>query len=95
MFEPHRSLTDFLLVRARVEPGHEHPLRVLIHRRGMDRADVGTEQGFADADSAAACVRSWLNGVVRRWEGGERSLPPPQERERGSAVDVADADGEE
>lgn len=95
MSEPHRSLTDFLLVRARIEPGHDHPLRVLIRRRGMDRADVGVERAFADADSAASCVRSWLNGVVRRWEGGERSFAPPPEEESDSPEAAADADGEE
>jgi len=75
MSERFRTLTEFLLVRARIEPGHEHPLRVLIRRRGMAPTDEGEEQMFADADSAAAYVRSWLNGVVRRWEGGERSWP--------------------
>ncbi len=84
-----RSLTDFLLLRAWVEPDGERPLRVVVRRRGMAPTDIGDEQAFADAESAAACVRSWLVGVVRRWEGGERSWPAPRvdvdqgERDRG------------
>lgn len=69
---PHRSrsLTDRLLVRAWIEPHHERPLRVVIRHRS-DEA-VEEEQAFVDATSAAAFVRAWLMGLLRRWESGER-----------------------
>lgn len=85
MTQRSRSLTDFLLLRAWVEPDGDRPLRVVIRRRGMAPSDVGDEQAFSDAESASACVRSWLLGVVRRWEGGEHSWPTP----------LADADPDE
>ncbi len=85
-----RSLTDFLVLRAWVEPDGERPLRVVVRRRGMAPTDIGDEQAFADAESAAACVRSWLLGVVRRWEGGERSWPTPR-----ADGDRVDRDGSE
>lgn len=78
MVHRNRSLADFLLIRARLEPGHERPLRVFIRRRGMEPSDIGDEQAFADAEGAAAFVRAWLQGLVRRWDRGERSWPTGQ-----------------
>lgn len=82
-----RSLTEFLSLRAWIEPDHERPLRVVIRRRGMAPSDIGDEQAFADADSASAFIRTWLNGLVRRWEGGERSWPTPEADDEEQAPD--------
>jgi len=70
-----RSLTDWLLLRAWIEPDHEQKLRVVVRSQGGERGDQRIEQAFADADGAAAFVRSWLRQLVRRWEAGER-FPP-------------------
>lgn len=78
MVQRSRSLTDFLSLRAWIEPDHDRRLRVVIRRRGMAPSDIGDEQVFADEESASAFVKTWLNGLVRRWEGGERSWPAPR-----------------
>jgi hypothetical protein len=70
-----RTLVDWLLIRAWIEPDHERPLRVLIRRRDSTAADGETEQLFGDAEGAASFLRLWLMGLVRRWEGGERFTP--------------------
>lgn len=65
-----RSLTDRLLVRAWIEPGHDLPLRVVVrHLRGEEPQEE--EQAFTDAGRAAAFVRTWLQGLVRRSETGD------------------------
>ncbi len=64
-----RSLVDWLLLRAWVEPDHEQRLRVVITQPGESER----EEAFADADGAASFVRGWLQNLVRRWEAGERS----------------------
>lgn len=66
-----RSVTGRLLLRAWIEPAHEVPLRVVISRHD-EQDEVLEEQAFTDAASAAACVRTWLTGFLRRWERGER-----------------------
>jgi hypothetical protein len=66
-----RSLTDRLLLRAWIEPAHDQPLRVVISHRDA-QGEVVEEQAFTDPVSAAACVRAWLTGFIRRWESGER-----------------------
>lgn len=73
MIHRSRSLTDFLLLRAWIEPDHEHPLRVLIRQRGREPHGVQHEQAFADEENAAAYVHHWLSGLVERWESGERA----------------------
>ena len=67
---------EWVLVRAWIEPDHHEPLRVVIRRVGVDAGEPEPEQAFADADGAAAFVRLWLTGLMRRWEAGERSGPP-------------------
>lgn len=71
-----RSLTDWLLLRAWIEPDHEHKLRVVVRAPAHEDDDEPeSQQAFADADGAANYVRSWLLNFVRRWEGGERWTP--------------------
>lgn len=67
-----RSLVDWVLVRAWIEPDHAQPLRVVIRRRGERPSEPGAEQAFADAEGAASFLRVWLAGLTRRWESGER-----------------------
>ena len=65
-------LTDRLLLRATVTPGRRPALRVVI----LHQQEPGHEEeqrGFADARTAAAFVQTWLQGLERRWEHGERS----------------------
>ncbi len=70
MAERPRWFVDWLLVRARIEPGHERPLRVAMkHPDGAD--GPLPEEAFADADAAASFVRNWLHAFVRRWEASE------------------------
>lgn len=64
-----RSLVDWLLLRAWVEPDHEQQLRVVIARPG----ETDQEEAFGDADGAASFVRGWLQNLVHRWEAGERT----------------------
>lgn len=64
-----RSLVDWLLLRAWVEPDHEQRLRVVITQPGESEQ----EAAFADADGAASFVRGWLQNLVHRWEAGERT----------------------
>jgi hypothetical protein len=67
-----RVLTDRLLLRATITPGRRPALRVVIlhqHEPGQEEE----QRGFADAQSAAAFVQTWLEGLERRWEHGERS----------------------
>lgn len=70
-----RTLVDWLLVRAWIEPDHEQRLRVVVRHPGANANEPDTEQAFADADRAASFLRLWLMGLVRRWEGGERFTP--------------------
>ena len=63
------------MIRAWVEPDHERQLRVVIRHPSPDTDESDTEQVFFDADRAAAFVRVWLVGLLRRWEGGERFTP--------------------
>lgn len=70
-----RTLVDWLLVRAWIEPDHEHSLRVVIRHPSSADGESDTEQVFPDADRAASFVRLWLNGLIRRWESGERFAP--------------------
>ena len=65
-----RSLVDWLLLRAWIEPDHEERLRVVIQE---PTAEGEPEHAFADADGAASFVRGWLERLVGRWEAGERS----------------------
>ncbi len=69
MAQRSRSLVDWLLLRAWVEPDHEQQLRVVIARPG----ETDQEEAFADADRAASFVRGWLQNLVHRWEAGERT----------------------
>lgn len=64
-----RSLVDWLLLRAWVEPDHEQRLRVVIAQSG----EAEREEAFSDADGAASFVRGWLQNLVHRWEAGERT----------------------
>ena len=82
-----RTLVDWLLIRAWVEPDHEQRLRVVIRHPSADGGESDTEQVFLDADRAAAFVRVWLVGLLRRWEGGERFTP----RRRWEAEHTEDA----
>ena len=77
-----RSLVEWVLVRAWIEPDHRQPLRVVIRRVGVDTDEPEPEQAFADAASAASFVRLWLSGLTHRWEAGERSRPPMRHRTR-------------
>lgn len=70
-----RSLVDWLLLRAWVEPDHEQPLRVVVKHPHDASGEPVSEDAFADADRAASFVHDWLLNVVRRWEAGERSAP--------------------
>jgi len=70
-----RSLVDWLLLRAWVEPDHEQPLRVVVKHPDGASGEPAPEEAFADADRAASFVHNWLLNVVRRWEAGERSAP--------------------
>ena len=69
MTQRSRSLVDWLLLRAWVEPDHEQQLRVVITQPGESEQ----EAAFADVDGAASFVRGWLQNLVHRWETGERS----------------------
>ncbi|MEX2230299.1 MAG: hypothetical protein WEB13_11755 [Dehalococcoidia bacterium] len=91
MVQRSRSLTDRLLLRAWIEPDHEHPLRVQIRHRSDPEA-VEEEQAFADAASAATFVKVWLTGLVYRWEQGERSRSGRHPGDRDGA-DGADEPG--
>jgi len=65
-------LTDRVLLRATVTPGPRPALRVVV----LHQREPGHEEEhhwFADAESAAAFVQNWLEGLERRWEHGERS----------------------
>lgn len=66
-------LIDWLLIRARIEPGHERPLRVFVKHPDDPSGEPVPEEAFADADAAANFVRGWLQTFVRRWEAGERT----------------------
>ena len=70
-----RSLVDWLLLHAWVEPDHEQPLRVVMKHPNDSSGEPAPEEAFADVDRAASFVRGWLLNVVRRWETGERSAP--------------------
>ena len=73
MAQRSRSLVDWLLLRAWVEPDHEHPLRVVVKHPDDPSGESEREEAFADADGAASFVRGWLQNLVRRWEAGERT----------------------
>jgi len=87
-----RSLTDWLLLRAWIEPDHDHDqqLRVAVRSQAGAsgaRGDQDVEQAFADPDGAAAFVRTWLQQLVRRWEAGER-FPPDRDDWGGEADEI-------
>jgi hypothetical protein len=89
-----RSLTDWLLLRAWIEPDHDQQLRVAVRSRAGAsgaRGDPDVEQAFADADGAAAFVRTWLQQLVRRWEAGER-FPPESDDWEGERDEVSEQD---
>jgi len=90
-----RSLMEWVLVRAWIEPDHHDPLRVVIKRVGGDAGEPEPEQAFADAEGAAAFVRLWLTGLMRRWEAGERSGPPLRHRTRDADDDDQPGDERE
>ena len=93
-----RSLTDWLLLRAWIEPDHDddQQLRVAVRSQAGAsgaRGDPDVEQAFVDPDGAAAFVRTWLQQLVRRWEAGER-FPPERDDwgdERDEISDAGDA----
>jgi hypothetical protein len=72
MTQRSRSLTDWLLLRAWIEPDHAQKLRVVVRSPAHENEEDEEQQAFADAEGAAAFVRTWLHNLVRRWEGGER-----------------------
>ena len=72
MTQRSRSLVDWLLLRAWIEPDHEQHLRVVIKEPAAP-GEPELEQAFADAEGAASFVRGWLLNLVGRWETGERS----------------------
>ncbi len=76
MAKDSRYLIDWLLVRARIEPDHERPLRVYMKHPDGPGGEPAPEEAFADADRAASFVRGWLQTFVRRWESGERTPLP-------------------
>ena len=76
MAKDSRYLVDWLLLRARIEPDHEQPLRVFMKHPDGPSGEPLPEEAFADADRAASFVRSWLQTFVRRWEAGERTPFP-------------------
>ena len=86
-----RSLVDWLLLRAWVEPDHEQPLRVVVKHPDDPAGEPVPEEAFADADGAASFVRGWLQNLVSRWEAGERSAAQP----RWAPDDLDAGDGEE
>jgi hypothetical protein len=86
-----RSLTDWLLLRAWIEPDHDQKLRVVVRSQGGERGDQRMEQAFADADGAAAFVRSWLRQLLRRWEAGER-FPPADADQAAEPDEVGEED---
>lgn len=87
MSQRSRSLVDWLLLRAWVEPDHEQRLRVEMHHPDDPAGQAVPAEAFADADGAASFVRGWLHALVHRWEAGERTAS----RERWGA-DADDAD---
>lgn len=76
MAKDSQYLVDWLLLRARIEPGHELPLRVFMKHPDGPTGEPVPEEAFADADRAASFVRGWLQNFVRRWEAGERTPLP-------------------
>ena len=75
MSQRSRSLVDWLLLRAWVEPDHEQPLRVVVKHPDDPSGAPVPEEAFADADGAASFVRGWLQNLLHRWEAGERATP--------------------
>lgn len=75
MSQRSRSLVDWLLLRAWVEPDHDQPLRVVVQHPDDPSGAAVPKEAFADADVAASSVRGWLQTLVRRCEAGERSTP--------------------
>ncbi len=65
-----RTLIDWLVVRAWIEPDQERRLRVLIRHPGNGHPE--TERRFADSDEAASFLGAWLKQVEQRWADGER-----------------------
>lgn len=89
-----RSLVDWLLLRAWVEPDHEQPLRVVMKHPDDPSGQPVPEEAFADAEGAASFVRGWLQTLVRRWEAGERSsLEPHWGTDDDEAGDEAEGEG--
>jgi len=82
-----RSLVDWLLLRAWVEPDHEQRLRVVIKEPAAP-GETEPEHVFADAEGAASFVRAWLERLLGRWEAGERATG--QRRWGGEVGDDAD-----
>ncbi len=70
--------TDWLLVRAWVEPDHPRPLRITIRRRGTARTDAAPDAAFLDPDDAAAYVGRWLTAFASDAEEARRGSAPPE-----------------
>jgi hypothetical protein len=65
--------SDVMILRAWVEPGHSHPLRVRIMRTGAGEATPPAASMAATVDDACRAVRSWLEEYL----AGENPCPPP------------------
>gem|GEM_PF-6462014 len=72
-----RTVVEWMLIRAWVEPAHARPLRITVRAA---RRRPGPEQEpahFADAEGATSFMRAWLAGLALpdapSYRGGQRT----------------------
>lgn len=59
-----RVVTEWMLIRAWVEPAHVHPLRIAVRGARRRPQPWGADTHFTDAEGAASFVHAWLTTVA-------------------------------